>query len=259
VKLLEGLLAALGWRELARRTGVTIATIKRWHRLGPTGRGLEALERVARRRVAGLKGIETKGRRKQWRDLLSPPELPYRRLHKPSSGLLDPDVVLPTRSPVETAKMLNRARKDQGFDANGPLDSDIYDGESTWIHIGVPIVNLDMNWLQDQIVRIWQNSDRTWVYVIFLLFRYVPFNPAYKGVAELERLQGKWLPFAAQTDSLGKRGLFNVSRVVEQALAKSIDASKSRMIWLEGADVKTFERRDPINFERAMSRQLRRT
>jgi hypothetical protein len=253
------LLRILGVRELARRLGVKPSTVERWIRAGrPSDAGRERLKEVSARRRAGFKSVETKKKRKAFRETLVMPVHPSAAssMYPFATGYLDEDQVLPTKKPVETQAELARIRRREGHDGGGLVDTDRFTGESVWLSIGAPLLEVDIPGLIDDVTRIWQDSGRTWAHVLLMLFRYIPFNPFYTG--EMIRKQGRWVDFWVQSHLCAT--INAIAMNIQSILASSFRAAETRLIWFEAAKIKTFDSKGEIpNYKRGLRRQLRTT
>lgn len=249
MNLLTVLLEALGLKELARRAGVSPGTLKRWQRSGPSARGLDVLAGILSRRERSKRAAQTRTakKRQDFQNRLPMPATPYRSFNRPSSGELTPEQMLPNEPPVKTARDLKSYRAAEGHDGIGEIDTLRNFGESVWIAVGAPLVDADVDHLADQAISIWQQSERAWIHIVFLLFRYIPFNPLYRG--EMISKQGKWDAFWTQTPLAAT--LDSIANGIESALEVARVSAHSRLIWLEGAKVRVFDRKErtPFNID----------
>lgn len=237
---LVSLLRLLGLRELARRAGVAEATIRRWQRSGPSSRGQDILDAIAARRRAAQKAVRTKKKRTAFRATLPVPVGPLSiQTVEYRHDFDDPTDLVPNRPPVETKAALRRVASREGHDLGGGIDTDYNYGESVWLTIGQPLVEVDLDWVGDTVVQIWQQSSRTWVQVQYLFFRYIPFNPLYRG--EMLAKQGKWHEWWASMPGVATMTAF--SAAFPPTFEAPLQSAESRLIWLEGCKVRTYEKR----------------
>lgn len=236
---LSTLLRRLGLARLAKRAGVTPATVRRWVLHGPSSRGQDALDRIATRLRAAKKGQKTRAKRTAFRATLPIPASPDLVINRPGLGTFsDPTDLVPSRPPVETEQQLRREAMREGYALGGGIDTDSHYGESTWITVGEPLVNVDMDFVGDTVVNVWQQSGRQYVQARFLFFRYIPFNPLYRG--EMLAKQGKWHPWWTST-AIAATMLTIASGFLEVAFDEALRSAESRLIWLEGYLVRSFD------------------
>ncbi len=265
------LVARLGLAEVARRVGVSPATVKLWLRQGPSARGREKLIAVTRRHVAGRKGYETRQRRATFHGSLPLPPEPFARFDRklwigpkedeylnenygrgiPSSGELSDEQLLPQKPPVETKADLNRARKRAGYTGGKVVNTDRYYGESEWVTIGKPMLEVDVAGMARNVSSAWKISRRVWCQVRFLIFRYIPFNPLYKG--EMVNRQGTWADWWTSTELFGDQQ--SLENGVEVAMTRALQAAASRVIWLEAMNIRTFDDKEDLPNKRALMRR----
>jgi hypothetical protein len=79
--------------------------------------------------------------------------------------------------------------------------------------------------------------------VRFLIFRYIPKNPLYRG--EMVSKQGTWADWWTSTATFGDGK--SLEDGVEVALARALQASASRVIWLEAMNIRSFNHKEDDN------------
>lgn len=254
---LENLIDRLGLVEVARRAGVTVATLRRWLRYRPSKQGAETLRRVIRRHLASRAAAATRKKRKEFPGSLPLPPEAFAVISPrpfPGSGYLSEEEVLPVESPVQTKADFNRARKQAGYTGSKRVNTDAYSGEWNWITIGQSMLDVDPERIGAQVVEIWRHSRRTLCDVRFLSFRYVPFNPLYKG--EMVNKQGKWFDWWTGTGIHGEAR--TIQDAVEVALGYQVSAAYNRVIWLEAMGVRTMDHKQDLpTAEQTMGRTIR--
>lgn len=246
---LSDLVARLGVTELARRAGVTPATLKKWLMHGASARGAEALATVLRRHETSTKAAATVKKQKQaaW--------------NVPPESELPPEDALPTKPPTKHDK--KKALRAEDVDTtighkpvgaiigHQPIDSIYNIGDVEWVSINKPVDEVEPGEIVDIAWRIYQDSNRDFIQVKFLFFRYIPFNPLYRG--EMAKKQGTWVEWWAQTMALEKLGAFTSN--VEQILDFSYRAAETRVIYLEMIGVLTFDHRSQLEITRPLGRR----
>jgi transcriptional regulator with XRE-family HTH domain len=236
---LSTLLRLLGLTELARRAGVAPSTIRRWERHGPSLRGQDVLAGIAARRRRSVKGAKTRKRkeREAFRDRLPVPVSPDLKPHRPGLGQFDdPSVLVPDQPPIETEEELRRKARRGGHDIEGEIDTETWAGETYWVTVEQPALEIDFQWVLDTVQDFQQQAARRWVQVVFMFFRFVPFNPLYKG-DEIERFQGKWKQFWLSTEIVETE--YELSEGILKCISEAHFAAENRMIWLQGYKVRT--------------------
>lgn len=228
---LEELVARLGLSVVARRVGVSTATLRRWLRDGPSLAGVDRLRVVTRRHLGSKKAAQT--RAAKFRTRLPLPVNPAVDLNNPiGSGNLSVEDVLPTHKP--------RTKPTHVFDGSVySYETDRYSGWNNWVTVGKPLVDVDNEMLFNEVLSIWQRSSEMFVFVEFLFFRYIPFNPIYKG--EMLAKQGRWFEFTTQSPVRATQA--EVIAGIEEAVDNARIAAEYRLIWLEAINVKTIDER----------------
>lgn len=235
---LSTLVRLLGLVQVAKRAGVTPATIRRWLRHGPSDRGKVALKQVAKRRRRAQKAAKTRTRQVEYRSQLPIPVTPVLDLHDPNEGdFEDPTDLLPKRRPIETAAQLRDEMQREGHDLSDTVNTEMYAGEREWFTVGQPLVNVPLQSIIESISDVWHSSGRRWVVARFLFFRYIPFNPLYRG--EMLKDQGKWKPWWTSTLSMATE--LSIKNNVGYSMGVAYEAAQSRLIWFEGYRVDTFD------------------
>jgi len=238
---LQDLVARLGIAELARRAGVTPATLKKWLMHGPSARGAGVLATVLRRHETSTKAAVTRRRHAQEATGISvPPE-----------SELPAGQVLPIRTPTGREKKAAFRAEDLGTATKQPIDSIYTVGDIEWVTIGKPVDEVTVNEIVDIAWRIYQDSRRDFIQCKFLFFRYIPFNPLYRG--ELARKQGTWVEWWAQTKALETLNAFTNN--VDYIMDFSYKAAETRVIFLEMIGVLTFDHRSQLEITRPLGRR----
>lgn len=258
---LSALIARLGVAEVARRAGVTVATVRRWLRNGPSPAGKEILAGIAQRFVRAAKAAET--RRRQFQERVPTP---------PETELPEEDVK-PGKAPTRDEKRRAISAVKLGSTIASPkppprgrryrsdtYQTERYYGERTWVHYGKSLLDVAVDELVETAETIWHDSGRDWCQVILLVFRFVPFNPAYNPGHHLFKQQGKWIEqwestphitqardWARSRDILaaGIEYLFGPGLSREWGPTMGLHAqAETRVLWLESMCVKTFDERE---------------
>lgn len=259
----RALLARLGAEALARRLGVTAATIKRWSRQGLSGvgRGLlaELRERVRQREHARAQAEQRRAEREErYRRAAEKAKRTRRRKQRFKDRLVTPPLselpredVLPDSPPVPGGAAEGELRYRRIGTRN--FDTNRYEGTTTTLHVGQPAYQVDWAALSRLVAGIWRESRRLFGRAIFLLFRYIPFNPLYRG--PLVHNQGSWIDFWVSTPV--ENAYHKLVDGVMTVMDDLIDQPKGmlvRMLWLEQVQVQCFDyREEPPNTRRVMS------
>ena len=74
----------------------------------------------------------------------------------------------------------------------------------------------------------------------YLFFRYIPFNPIYRG--EMLSKQGKWHEWWASME--GVATMRDFEGAFGRTFVEPLRSAESRLIWLEGYKVRTYEKRN---------------
>lgn len=215
------LIARLGAETVARRVGVTPATVRRWGRRGVSDRYRDRVAGVAARHERSAKGAET--RRKRFQDSLPAPAEPYIDLQFPRLGQTLPlEDVLPTRKPKQIS-----ARESERY------ESTRYMGRIYYVSIDSPALDVSADEISDMVLAAWLRNGTTFCWVEFIFFRYIPFNPIYKG--ELTKKQGTWDVWYASTPARATSR--EISRAIENVMADAHFAAQRRMQWLSAIKI----------------------
>lgn len=218
---LAGLIARLGIAEVARRLGVTARTVRRWDRQGVSARYAPKVDRVASRHVRSAKAAET--RRRKFQESLPAPSEPYIDLQFPRLGqTLTPEQVLPTRKPRRSEEPPSER-----------YQSSRYIGRIYHVSIDRPVLDVDPSEIVDIVFAYWLRHGTTFVWVEFLFFRYIPFNPIYKG--ELVAKQGTWDAWYSSTPA--RATSHEVERAIENVMDDAIFAAQRRMQWFSAIKI----------------------
>src|SRR4030095_4430997 len=244
---LAELVARLGLAEVARRAGVTPATITRWIARGPSAHGAAVVAGIIKRHLAAKRGMEGRRKAVAFRDQLPTPpqsELPESEVKPPSP---------PTSGTIEDRET---------FDYN----TDRYTGEVHVITVGQPALEVDFASLGSYAARIFLASKRTFVRAKFLFFRYI--TPTSLGKGSLIHKRGKWVEFWASTQvhssTLGEASSFR--NAVESIMdirgegreASLGDVAQRRIRWLEQVHIHTFDdNEEPTELATIVTRELR--
>jgi hypothetical protein len=244
---LAELVARLGLTEVARRAGVTPATIQRWIARGPSVSGAATVAGIIKRHLAARRGMEGRRRATSFRDQLPTP---------PESEL--PEAEVKPASPPRSGSIEDR----ETFDYN----TDRYTGEINVITVGQPALEVDFDALGTYAARIFLHSKRTFVRAKFLFFRYI--TPTSLGKGALIHKRGKWAEFWASTQvhssTLGEASSFrnavaSIMDVRGEGREESLsDVAQRRILWLEQVHVHTFDdTEEPTKLATIVSRELR--
>lgn len=253
---LAALIARLGLAEVARRAGVTVATVRNWARNGPSRAGEEAIRRIVAAHNRAAKSAATKA--SKFRAAVPTPE---------DAGLPDEDVK-PGKAPTYAEKRrailgaktmgstIATPKRDRRY-ASDRYQTDRYHGERTWVHYGKSLVDVSVEDIIETAETIWFKSGRQWCQVTLLIFRFIPFNPAYSPNHHLFRKQGTWLEQWESTPHIAPAREWSRSREVlasaiwylfgpglsrEWGPTMGLHAqAETRVLWLESACVKTFD------------------
>lgn len=244
---LAQLVALLGLDEVARRAGISPGTLKRWLRRGPSAAGARILSGIARRHLASKKSAATKKRRRSFRDRVPMPDRPNQTINDERTPDLTPEQVKPGEPPVAAGAGVYEEGRER-------LETERYIGEVHTFTVGLPAVEVDGDGLADTVVRVWQQSGRTFARTIFLFFRFIPFNPLYKG--EMIRKQGTWQDWWNSTPALGS--MQSIAQSVLNCIEDAQRAAETRVIWIEQMQVHVFDDREDLpDIGSIMGRQLR--
>lgn len=245
---LAELVARLGLTEVARRAGVTPATITRWIARGPSAQGSRVIAGIIKRHLAAKKGWAGKASAPSFRDQLPTPprsELPVNEVKPPSA-------------PPRTVSVEDR----ETFDYN----TDRYTGEVHVITVGQPALSVDWSGLGSYAARVFLASKRTFVRARFLFFRYI--TPTSLGKGSLIHKRGKWVEFWASTQvhssTLGEASSFrnaveSIMYTRGEGREESLDdVAQRRILWLEQVHVHTFDdNEEPTQLATIVTRELR--
>lgn len=228
--------------------------------LGRAQREQEAARRK-REREAG----ELTPRQKKFQESIPTPE-DARNL----DGDLLPDQVLP-KAPPSRATVLNT--KDFSYEGEKPIDTDVYEGRAFTFTVGKPAANVDPSSIIKQTLAAWSSSGFAFCRVLFLFFRFIPFNPFYRD-AVLRSKQGTWVDWWTSTvpGVIGSEGaitnaienVFEGYTTYDDGRMKHVkgahEAAMERVIWLEQFQVHCFSRKPRApQLKTLRRRQLRGT
>lgn len=208
---------------------------------GASARGAGVLSGILRRHETSTKAAVTRRRHAQ----------EATGIQVPPASELPAGQVLPIRKPTDREKKAAFRAEDLGAATKQPIDSIYNVGDVEWVTIGKPVDEVEASEIVDIAWRIYQDSNRDFIQVKFLFFRYIPFNPLYRG--EMAKKQGTWVEWWAQTMALEKLGAFTSN--VEQILDFSYRAAETRVIYLEMIGVLTFDHRSQLEITRPLGRR----
>lgn len=219
------LVARLGVAEVARRAGVSAGTVRRWLEDGVSKRYQDDVLGILQRHLRSLAAAETRKQRAQEETGIVPPE----------DSELAPEEVLPTKAPAESREVKSTLRF-VGLQKRR-LTSTRVTGEISWFRVGLPVMEVDDATISERAIQIWRHSGRRFCSVKLLFFRFIPWNPIYKG--ELLRLKGKWVEAWQSTSA--QSGPESVRRQVEYYMARAKGWAETRVIFLEAVGVSAFD------------------
>lgn len=235
------LVARLGLDEVARRAGVSPATLRRWLREGPSQKGGAVLAGIIRRHLASVRASEGRRRKAQQRT----------GVELPAESELPAEQVLPTKRPDEAREVARLKRREGIGQGSRPIVSEFNIGETTWETIGKDVNEVSDSELIDIVVEIWRQSGRDNMQVKFFFLRFIPFNPMYKG--ELQRKQGTWVEQWQSTQAASSP--YTMSRYIEFYLERAREWAETRVIFLEMIGVSTFDRRREVDLKTPLRRR----
>lgn len=232
---LEELIARLGLAEVARRLHVSVATLKRWVRNGPSASGAAAVSRVVGRHLASRKAAQSRRDGEAFRDSLEEPE----------ESELEPEQVLPKKPPNKSREVQATKRAEGIRAGRTAIDSEFNEGEAEWVTVGQSVLEVDIPELIRVAWGIYVDSGRDYVSVKFLFFRYIPFNPLYRG--ELVKKQGtwveQWISTKAVSGTMTDASRSPLARYIEYYMERAQEWAQTRIIFLEMIGVSTFDRK----------------
>lgn len=223
------LVARLGLNEAAHRFGVSAKTLRRWLREGePSFRYQPIVAGVLKRHLRSAKAAETRRVKAQASLGIEPPA---------ESELPDADV-LPSKLPSDSKAYRDIERK-EGVEPGSvqEIESTRNEGQIHWVHIGDDVRSVSAEDLLGIVLDIWRPSQRHYMQVKFLFFRYIPFNPLYRG--GLAKLQGSWVEWWAQTGAWSAE--YSMRNNIEGILEYALLAAETRIIYLETIGVSVFD------------------
>lgn len=224
-------LSRVGNKAAAKRLNVTVRTVQRWKRQGVSARSTERVEKIVRRSTAAKKAAITRRASAQRSTGLEAP---------PESELSDEEV-LPARLPGNREK--DAAYKSEGSTVESgweSIETRYSVGWVRWVTIGKSILDVSVDELYDVAIESWHKirPPREYVAVKLLLFRYIPFNPIYKG--EMVKKQGTWVEkwVSSKAVSTSRR----LKDYIEGMLEYTQRWAETRIIFLESMGVQMFDR-----------------
>jgi len=240
--LLE-LVERLGLAEVARRAGVSQATLRKWLTRGPSSAGAAKLASIIRRHLGSRRAAESRKRGDAFKALIPVPpetELPAKKVLPPAA---------PSSPHIES-------------EGSHPYNTDRYTGEQHVLTVGQPVLEVDWDSLASFVQRLFVNSKRNYIRVRFLMFRYV--TPGSPGRGGMVSRRGKWSEFWMSTHvQSSENAIYNeVSSLIDEGPEmgkQSIrDLASRRIIWLEQVHVHTFDDNEtPTKLATIVERDLR--
>lgn len=232
------LIAAIGERELARRLGIKVKTLKDWIRKGTPRTRVDDLNKLIARRQRSLKSAATRRADKEFAKALpAPPEV--------GAKPLDEEL------PVTALEAVTPKRRPPKFEASAEvttLVSDYNIGEEHWFTVNKSALDVDLDELIDAAVRVFQDSNRDFASVRFLLFRYIAKGSLRASLDKWGTWQDWWINTEVATAAykfVAEATPRDIGRRMLEYWNIVIDAAKSRVIWLSGFGVTTFDRKPP--------------
>lgn len=243
--LLE-IVSRVGKREIAKRLGISLKTLEIWLRKGPSLSGSIKIAKLIVRHLRSKKSAETRiaVKAESGRSRFNTPAQPTAIPDNAYSVNLTDDEVLPVKTPAEE-RGFKSLIKQEGIEIGNvvPIESAYRKGETRWITIGKPVLEIEANEIYEKANSYWQMSGRTHVRIVFLYFRYIPFNPIYTG--EMISKQGKWAHGYLSTQTWPV--FDDVIRDTNSVIFDLHTWAESRLIWLESIGIETIdERMEPI-------------
>lgn len=239
---LAELVARLGLAEVARRVGVSPATLRRWIARGPSAAGAARIQTVLRRHEGARRAAESRKRTSTFRDTIPTPpesELPANVVKPPAP---------PTSRSIEPEETT-------------PYNTDRYTGEIHVVTVGQPVSEVDFDALGSFAARTWLHSRRAYVRARFLMFRYV--TPGSPGKGGMVSRRGKWSEFWISTFVHSSESAIRneISSLIDEGSEVGRETlrelSGRRIIWLEQMHLHTFDDNEtPPNLATIVSREL---
>lgn len=226
---LEELVRKLGLAVVARRADVSVATLKRWLSRGPSTSGAATLSGITRRHLASVKAAQSRREGEKFQGSLEEPE----------DSELEPEQVLPKKPPGKSREVQASKREEGVRAGRREIDSEFNIGETEWVTVGQSVLEVDIPTLVRTAWGIYEESGRDYVSVKFLFFRFIPFNPLYRG--EMLKKQGKWAEQWLTTAAVSYRD--GLVRYIEHYMERATLWAQTRVIFLEMIAVNTFDRK----------------
>ena len=230
---------------LAKRLGVTPATISRGLSQGLSKRLKEKLATHAKKSLAAQKAAKTRRKREKFQAKVPTP---------PASELTRKQVA-PRETPRPTPtrrRQLHLRRGERRYETNR------YIGKSEWFFIDKQANEIDIDEVQDRALASWHVSDLPFHFTYILAYRYIPFNPAYKG--QLSKLQGTWVEINMRTETLSSakvianqiQALFDGYTVRRGKKVQGLlTMNETRVIWVKGIEFVNFGYKKDLGWEDA--------
>ena len=225
---LQAFVLKLGLRKVAKRLGITVETLQKWLRRGPSARGAPVAARAIKRHLAGVKGHAAKVYRRAALLPVSEMDIPAYK-------------ALPKSDPHDSPEVQRYKQEENLRPQVEEIKSTRTTGMLTWLQIGQDVREVDSEDLAASAWMIHDGSGLTYCSVKFLFMRYIPFNPMYTG--GMLRKQGKWVDHWMTTPA--EVGRNSLTRSILFLMSKALKWAETRIIFLEMIGVATFNFRDP--------------
>lgn len=270
-RTLREFVSRVGLEEVARRSGVSGATVKRWLQRGVSGKGSRAVEDSLRRSARSRKAAETRRLQAELANArgFTLPRAPED--HPLSPDGLDAHELTPRRLPTTERQDLRDRLRRLGRATVGESESHVWRRESYAVNENYIDVR-DRGGIEaiaEHAIQRFRSAAREgyeWFHFYAQLIRFIPENPAYTGA--LARKAGKWAP---DTINVGSTNVYRGTELAEPpggvagaiyhafeyssktlGYAGSIeDVSHSRTIWFLFYTLEFFTRRPEPDWPRA--------
>ena len=225
-KKLDQLVKTTSAKATAKRFGVTEKTVKRWQRQGVPKTRKAEFERAIKRRKRSLKAAET--RRDKFRASVGRPE----------DSELSTKRVVPGAPPKSPFKEYERIESEY-FTTR-------YKVQDVWIPIKKGFHAITSDQIASLAQTVFENTSNEYARVIFLAYRFIPFNPAYRGA--MAKKQGQWVSAFVSTSV--QRTMTSLAGDIDKVfwggtrtpgMMNSLKGASKRVIWLEAINVQTMD------------------